>query len=592
MRRIAENFKGHVHQLVLGPLFKLFEAILELMVPLLTANIIDIGVAAGDTQYIVSRGLLMLLLGALGVAAAMICQYYAAAAGGHFGSSLRKMTFSHVLTLAGGDVSVYGAGGLITRLTNDVNQLQTGVNMAIRLATRAPFLAVGSILMAMRINMTIGLVFLISTPLIVLALYAVMKRTLPSYKRIQAGQDTLSRISAENLMGVRVIRAFSRQKTEEENFDRAADDLTALTVRVGKISAALNPFTSVIANIAIIAIVWIGARFVFSDTLATGEVVALINYMNQTLLAIVVATNMIVLFTRALASARRIAEVLDREPAIVAPITEATFSENPQTPAIAFDHVHFSYHDGAKEVLTDISFSLPQGKTVGLIGGTGSGKSTIINLIMRYHDVGNGSVRAWDADVRTVSPRTLRLRIGLVPQTAVLFGGTIRKNLLMANPNASEEDMWRALEVAQGASFVREMKQGIDADTEEGGKNLSGGQRQRLTIARALVRKPRLLILDDSASALDYATDARLRRALTQEKTARPEMTVLMVSQRAASIMHAEKILVLDDGRLVGEGTHDTLLLQNEVYREICHSQGIGLDVPDDGISAKGVAQV
>lgn len=577
MRKIAQNFRGHYVQLILGPAFKLFEAVLELMVPMVMSGIIDIGVVNGDTRYVITRGLYMLLLGALGFGAAMICQYFAAAASGAFGRSLRDQMYRHVMKLSGTETARFGAGGLITRLTNDVNQIQTGINMAIRLGSRVPFLAIGSIVMAMRINLRVGVIFLIATPLIILALYLIMKRTLPSYARVQAMQDKLSRLSGENLSGARIIRAFSRQENEKCEYENASEELTAITVRVGKISAALNPLTSVIANVAIIFIVWMGALFVNDGRMMTGEIIALVTYMNQTLLALIVAANLIVLFTRAIASARRVAAVLDTEPGIVQqPETVSALGEKDEM--VAFDKVRFAYHKGAQDALEDISFTIRKGETVGLIGGTGSGKTTVINLLMRYFDVDSGEIRVRGEDIRSMHPDGLRERIGLAPQTAVLFAGSIRHNLLISAPNATEAEMWRSLEIAQCAEFVRTLDGGLDADIREGAKNLSGGQRQRLTVARALVRKPDLLILDDAASALDYATDAALRLALTKEKKKRPEMTILMISQRAASILHSDQILVLDDGELAGAGTHEELLMSCEVYREICHSQGIGME--------------
>lgn len=578
MKKIAQNFIGHRTQLILGPAFKLFEAVLELLVPMVMAGIIDVGVAGGDQRYIVTRGLLMLLLGILGFGAAMICQYFAAAASGAFGRSLRNQVYRHVMTLSGGEVAAFGTGGLITRMTNDINQIQTGINMAIRLGSRVPFLAVGSIIMAMRINPRIGLLFLISTPLIILALYLIMRKTLPSYGRVQETQDRLSRLSGENLSGARIIRAFSRQGQEKREYEDASEELTAVTVRVGKISAALNPLTSVIANAAILFIIWLGARFVFNGQMLSGEIIALVSYMNQTLLALIVAANLIVLFTRAIASARRVAAVLDTEPGIAKEPDRAGADAYPEE-AVAFDGVRFAYHKNADDALEDISFRIRRGETVGLIGGTGSGKSTIVNLLMRYYDVDEGAIRLIGQDIRAMAPDALRRRIGLAPQTAVLFAGTIRFNLLLSAPDATEDRMWRALEAAQCLGFVREMENGLDTEIREGGKNLSGGQRQRLTIARALIRQPELLILDDAASALDYATDAALRAALAREKRERPEMTVLMISQRAASIMHSDQILVLDDGRLAGTGTHEELLSENAIYREICLSQGIGLEV-------------
>lgn len=576
MKLVLQNVKGNYKEVILGPLFKLFEAVLELLVPIVVANIIDVGITNGDSSYILTRGLLLILLAALGFGSAFLCQYYAAIAGGQFGRSLRRQTFSHVMRLSGADMNEIGTGGLITRLTNDINQIQSGLNMVIRLGTRAPFLAVGSIVMAMMLDFKIGLLFLISTPLIVLVLYVIMKRTLPSYRRIQSGQDKLSRLSEGNLEGVRVIRAFSRQKQEQEEYEEAADSLTALTVRVGKISAALNPLTTLIVNLAIALIVWMGAGFVNTGDMETGTIFALVSYMNQTLLALVVAANLIVLFTRAIASARRVEEVLQMQPSITAGeknVQEMHTGTN--IPVVAFQDVSFAYHAGGENVVEGISFSLLPGQMVGLIGGTGSGKTTLVNLMLRYFDTQTGAVSLGGSNVKDWDPAALRRQIGLVPQKTALLSGTIRSNLLMAVPNASEEQLWKALEAAQGLDFVKGLRKQLDATVEEGGKNFSGGQRQRLTIARALVRKSKLLILDDASSALDYATDAALRSALRQEMRENPGMAVLMITQRAAAIKNADQILVLDDGRLSGAGTHETLLAENPVYGEICKSQGV-----------------
>lgn len=576
MKLVLQNVKGNYKEVILGPLFKLFEAVLELLVPIVVANIIDVGITNGDSSYILTRGLLLILLAALGFGSAFLCQYYAAIAGGQFGRSLRRQTFSHVMRLSGADMNEIGTGGLITRLTNDINQIQSGLNMVIRLGTRAPFLAVGSIVMAMMLDFKIGLLFLISTPLIVLVLYVIMKRTLPSYRKIQSGQDKLSRLSEGNLEGVRVIRAFSRQKQEQEEYEEAADSLTALTVRVGKISAALNPLTTLIVNLAIALIVWMGAGFVNTGDMETGTIFALVSYMNQTLLALVVAANLIVLFTRAIASARRVEEVLQMQPSITAGeknVQEMHTGTN--IPVVAFQDVSFAYHAGGENVVEGISFSLLPGQMVGLIGGTGSGKTTLVNLMLRYFDTQTGAVSLGGSNVKDWDPAALRRQIGLVPQKTALLSGTIRSNLLMAAPNASEEQLWKALEAAQGLDFVKGLRKQLDATVEEGGKNFSGGQRQRLTIARALVRKSKLLILDDASSALDYATDAALRSALRQEMRENPGMAVLMITQRAAAIKNADQILVLDDGRLSGAGTHETLLAENPVYGEICKSQGV-----------------
>lgn len=575
MQKIIQNFKGHYRQLIAGPAFKLFEAVLELFVPVVMANIIDVGIASGDTQYILVHGLIMLGLGILGFGAAMVCQYYAALAGGGIGRSLRKQVYAHCMKLSGGDISALGVGGLIVRLTGDVNQVQTGINMTIRIGTRAPFLAIGSIIMALRINARIGLVFLASTPLIVLALYGIMKKTLPGYGQVQAAQDTLSQQSSENLSGARVIRAFATQEAEREAYEETSALVTKRMIRVGKISALLNPLTSVIANAAIIVIVWLGAGYVQGGVMLSGEIIALVSYMTQTLLALIAGANLIVLLTRALASARRVNDVLETEPGIVRLERFDAAPQGGHACLLRFDRVWFGYHSEGEPALSDISFSIAPGEMVGLIGGTGSGKSTILHLIMRYYDVDDGAVFLEGRDIRGMEPGALRSQIGLTPQRAVLFAGTIRHNLMIAAPQATEADLWHALETAQCADFVRKLPGGLDAPVQEGGKNLSGGQRQRLTIARALVRKPRLLILDDATSALDYATDAALRAALEREKQAYPERGILLVSQRAASLMRADQILVLDDGRLVGRGTHAQLLRDNDVYREICLSQGL-----------------
>ena len=576
MKHILKHFKNYRKELILGPFFKLLEAVLELMVPLIMANIINVGIRGGDHGYVLWHGLLLLLLAVLGVAAAMLCQFYAARAAGQFGRELRRETYSHVFELSGRDTAQFGAGGLITRLTNDIGQIQTGLNMAVRLGTRAPFLAVGSIVTALLLDTRIGLIFVVSTPLILLVLYLVMKYTLPGYRKIQSGQDRLSRLSAEGLEGVRVIRAFSRQEQEQKEFDAAADDLTSLTVRAGKISALLNPLTTLIVNIAIVFIVWMGAAFVNGGEMEAGTIVALVSYMNQTLLALIVAANLIILFTRAIASSRRVGAVLDMQPSVTVRKVNEGKGDLSDT-AVAFRNVTFAYHKNSEPTLEGISFTIKRGRTVGLIGSTGSGKSTVINLIMRFFDADSGGVYVNGANVKTLDPRTLREKIGLVPQTAVLFSGSIRDNMRMAAQNAADEDILEALQTAQAGAFVEALPRGLDSPVEEGGKNFSGGQRQRLTIARALLKKPELLILDDSASALDFRTDAALRAALRKEMESRPDMTVLMITQRAGTIKSADSILVLDDGRLTGCGTHDELLRENPVYQEICHSQGITL---------------
>ena len=573
MGHLTKHFKGHYKDLILGPLFKLAEAVLELMVPVIMARIIDVGIANKDNGFIIMNGLLLLLLAVLGMGMATVCQYYAARTAGAFGSGLRKEMFGHILTLSGKETGEIGTGALITRLTNDINQVQTAINMVIRVGTRAPFMAIGSIVMAILIDVKIGLVFLVSTPLIVLVLFVIMKKTLPSYKSIQEEQDRLSRLSAENFEGARVIRAFARQEQEQRDYEDSANRLTSMIIKAGNISATLNPLTTIIINLAIAVIVLMGAGAVNNGRLENGQIIALVSYMNQTLLALIVAANLIVLFTRGIASARRVEAVLKMESAIsVDPKAACDVRTGSK---VEFENVSFTYHAGASPALEDISFKVTRGHNVGMIGGTGSGKTTIIQLIMRFFDPEAGAVRVNGQNIRGLDPRALRKEIALVPQRAVLFRGTIRDNLLMSDPKATEEDIRAALETAQALEFVEALPKGLDSPVEEGGHNFSGGQRQRLTIARALLRKAGLLILDDSASALDLATDAALRRALQEEMEKNPELTVLMIAQRVSTIKGADQIIVLDDGEISGIGTHEELLRENTIYQEICQSQGV-----------------
>ncbi|MEG0896607.1 MAG: ABC transporter ATP-binding protein [Ruthenibacterium sp.] len=570
MKQLTHYFKGYYKELILGPVFKLAEAILELFIPLLMANIIDIGIKNGDKTYIVTHGLWMLLLGAAGLCFALICQYFAAVCAQGFGGSLRKHLFRHVFSLSEAETGVIGTNSLITRLTNDVNQVQTGVNMFIRLAVRAPFLAIGSIVMALRINPRIGVIFLVSTPLIVAVLYLIMRRSVPYYTEIQTRQDGIARLAGENLAGARVIRAFSKQESEIEQFNDAGDALADAAIRVGKISMALSPLTSIIVNVAIVAIIWFGGGMVNTGTLAQGELLALVSYMTQTLLALVVLANLIVIFTKAIASAHRVCAVLDTKSSMKMPEKSASADKN--APCIAFENVSFAYPHSGENAVENISFTLEKGETLGIIGGTGCGKSTLIKLLSRTYDVTDGRILLDGVDVKDWTAAALHAKIGTVPQTAMLFSGTIRDNLCLGAPQAEDAALWQALAAAQGREFVEKMPDKLDSNIAEGGKNLSGGQKQRLTIARALAAKPEILILDDAASALDYATDAALRKAL---KNMPYKMTMLMISQRAATLKNANRILVLEDGNMVGFDTHAALLQSCEVYREICLSQGI-----------------
>lgn len=571
MKQLLSNFKGHIAQLWLGPTFKLAEAVLELMIPLLMADIIDTGVKNGDVRYIVTRGGLMLLLGLIGLGCALICQYFAALCAHGFGRSLRRNLFRHIMGLSATEYGKVSADSFITRVTNDANQVQTGVNMFIRLAVRAPFLIIGSVIMALSINRNIGLVFVVFTPVVLLVLYAIMSRSLPYYTVLQRGQDTISRLAGENLAGARVIRAFSRQESEAEQFDAAGRHVADTAVRVGKISALLNPITGVLVNAAIILIIWLGGLYVDTGALQQGEIIALVSYMTQTLLALIVLANLIVTFTKAIASARRVIEVLELESSMPDSAGDAATSD--AVPRVVFDDVSFTYPDGGDAAVENISFAVDAGETLGIIGGTGCGKTTLVRLLTRAYDTSAGTVRVDGADVREWPLRALHTHMGLVPQSATLFSGTIRDNLRLGSETADDAALWRALETAQSADFVRAKPNGLDEMIEEQGKNLSGGQRQRLTIARALVPQPPILILDDAASALDYATDAKLRKALKEDAGNR---AVIMISQRASTLKNADRILVLDDGKMAGIGTHSELLATCEVYKEICASQGIG----------------
>ncbi len=569
MKKLVKYFDGYHKQLVLGPLFKLLEAILELMIPLIMANIIDNGISSGDKAYIVSHGLMMLALGFVGLCFAITCQYFAAVCAQGFGRSLRRDLFRHVFSLSQSQYGQIGTDSLITRITNDVNQVQTGVNMAIRLATRAPFLAVGSIVMSFVISPQIGCIFLISTPIIVFVLYKIMKISVPLYTEIQKKQDGISRLAGENLAGARVVRAFSREDSEIQQFKDSGDALSDAAVRVGKISALLNPITYVTVNLAIVAIVWFGGIMADGGVLQQGQIIALVNYMTQTFLALVVLANLIVIFTKAVASANRVCEILEFEPAMHTP--SKSKEENGDT-AVAFCGVSFAYNEAGDDALTDIDFAVKSGEMFGIIGGTGSGKTTIVNLILRYYDAVKGKVLVYGTDVKDYTSEDLNCKIGVVPQSAKLFSGTVRSNLMLGAQNADDAQLWNALSTAQGFEFVEKLPQGLDSPIEEMGKNLSGGQRQRLTIARALTKQPRILVLDDASSALDYATDFALRKAL---KTDTHAMTVIMISQRASALKDCDKILVLDDGVQVGLGTHEQLISSCGVYREICESQGI-----------------
>lgn len=568
MFRLRRFLKDYKLQLTIGPLCKLIEAIFELLIPLITADIIDNGVRYGDVSYVLQKGGLMVLLGALGLGFALVCQKSASIASQGFGTKVRNALFRHINTLSHNELDKIGTPSLITRMTNDINRLQLAVAMLIRLVIRAPFLVIGALIMAMTIDLRMSLIFFGAAILIGLVLFLVMNRSVPFYKAMQKKLDTVSLISRENLSGNRVIRAFSRQDSDEERFQDSNEALTKIAVKAGRLSALLNPLTYVIAQAAIIMVVWFGAGFVFDGELKTGEIIALVNYMTQILLAMIVVSNLVVIFTNASASAARVNEVFDTQPSVQEG-KGAQPSADKNTPCVSFEEVSFGY-PGSGYALRNITFTLEKGKTLGIIGGTGSGKSTLVNLIPRFYDAAEGTVRVNGVDVRDYTFEELRSHIGMVPQKAELFSGTIRDNMRWGKRDASEEEIVRALRIAQAYEFVQQMPEKLDKRISAGGKNLSGGQRQRLTIARALVAQPSILILDDSASALDFATDAALRKAL-RDKTS--GMTVIMVSQRVGTVRYADKIVVLDGGELAGIGTHNELFHDCEVYREICLSQ-------------------
>lgn len=571
MYKLLKRFlKDYKFQLIAGPLCKLLEAVFELIVPLVMASIIDVGIVNKDTDYIIKMGLLMILLGVVGLGSALVCQYNASVASQGCGTKIRNALFQHINSLSHKELDALGTPSLITRMTNDINQVQNAVAMLIRLVIRAPFLVIGAMIMAMTINLQLSLIFFAAAFLIALVLYLVMSKSVPFFKAMQKKLDKISLLSRENLSGNRVIRAFSKQKQEENRFDGITEDLSKTSIRVGKLSALLSPVTYVITNLAIAAIVWFGAQKADGGSILSGDIIALVNYMTQILLAMIVVANLVVLFTKASASAARINEVFDTKSSVEEKTT-ANFSSasDKNTPVIEFSSVSFSYGKG-KNALDSIDFSIPRGTVTGIIGGTGSGKSTLIRLIPRFYDATQGEVLVDGINVREYPFELLRNKIGIVPQQSVLFSGSIRDNLKWQKQNASDAEIWEALEIAQAKDFVQDNPMELNRRVIQGGKNFSGGQRQRLCIARAIVSMPEILILDDSFSALDFATDAALRKAL-REKT--KDMTVLIVSQRCSTIKNADQILVMDDGILAGKGTHLELFETCPIYREICLSQ-------------------
>lgn len=573
MKRLMMYLKDYKKESILAPLFKLLEAFFELMVPLVMANIIDYGISNRNMGYIGKMGLLLLLLGVVGLASSITAQFFAAKAAVGFSTKLRQALFNHIEDLSFTDIDKAGTSTMITRMTSDVNQVQSGVNMTLRLFLRSPIIVFGAMIMAFTIDVKCALIFVVAIPLLSVVVFGIILSTIPMYKKVQSKLDQVLGITRENLTGVRVIRAFHQEAKEADRFRENNEALSAMQIFVGKISACMNPVTYIIVNGAIIALIYTGAVQVNIGNLSQGEVVAIINYMNQILVELVKLANLIVTMTKALACAERVASVFDigADAAYVGAQDQKLADKvDKSAPFLDFKHVSLTYQGAGAPTLQDMNFTVNRGDTVGIIGGTGSGKTSLVNLIPGFYPATEGEILLEGRDIKTMGDEELRGRIGVVPQKAVLFKGTIRSNLQWGKPDATEEEMWRALELAQASEVVDGKPGKLDATVAQNGKNFSGGQRQRLTIARALVRNPEILILDDSASALDYATDAKLRAAI---RTLEDKTTTFIVSQRASTIRHADKIIVLDDGEIAGMGTHDELLKDCTVYQEIYYSQ-------------------
>ncbi|WP_339242051.1 ABC transporter ATP-binding protein [Paenibacillus sp. FSL F4-0243] len=570
MFKIAVYLKPYKKEAIIGPIFKLMEAILELILPTIVALIINNGVGNHDSAYVYRMGGLMVLMSLLGFGCSMVCQYYAARASQGFGTTLRNKMFKHITSLSYAELDTFGTPTLINRITNDVNQLQIAVAMLIRLVIRAPFICIGAIIMSMILDFRLSLILIAATPIFGIILYFIITRSAPLYRKYQQKLDALALVLSENLSGIRVIRAFAKRRTEKERFDASSEDLTTTAIRVSRISALLGPMTTLVVNAAIIAILWVGGIHIDGGRLSQGEIIAFINYVTQILLALIVVSNLVIIFTKASSSANRVNEVLSVKASVSEDGNVVMTEPDHTAPAISFDHVSFGYNTTGELALEDISVVINRGETVGLIGSTGSGKSTFVNLIPRFYDAVQGEVKVDGVNVRDYKLHQLREKIGIVPQKAVLFTGTIAENIRWGKEDATEEEIMQAASVAQAEEFIRKLPEGLNTQVSRGGLNLSGGQKQRLTIARAVVGKPSILILDDSSSALDFATDAALRKAL---KESSQQMTVLVVSQRVSTVRQADKIMVFEEGRIAGVGTHEELMRGCEVYKEICLSQ-------------------
>ncbi|MBR4027942.1 MAG: ABC transporter ATP-binding protein [Lachnospiraceae bacterium] len=572
MKNLLKYLKDYKKESIIAPLFKLLEASFELFVPLVVAQIIDVGIANHDRNYIFKMCGALILLAIIGLICAVSAQFFAAKAAVGFAAKLRMALFSHIERLSFADIDRIGTSTLITRMTSDINQLQSGVNMVLRLFMRSPIVVFGAMIMAFTVNVKAAFVFAVTIPLLSVVVFGIMLITIPMFKNVQTALDKVLGKTRENLAGVRVIRAFNKQEQEIIEFNERNEILTNAQIIVGRISALMNPVTLIIVDIATVVIIWIGAKEVYTGVITQGEVVALVSYMSQILVELVKLANLIILITKAIACGNRVSAVLETKSSIIEQKdTENILSKiNPKAPMVEFEHVSMCYGESKEEALSDIHFEAKKGQTIGIIGGTGSGKTSLVHLIPRFYDVCKGSVKIEGVDVKDYPLSLLREKIGIVMQKSVLFHGTIAENLRWGNVNATEEELWNALELAQAVDVVKGKEDGLSHKIEQGGKNLSGGQRQRLAIARALVKNPDILILDDSASALDFATDAKLRSAL---KGISGEKTIFIVSQRTSSIQFADKIIVLEDGEAVGMGTHEELLTSCEVYKEIYDSQ-------------------
>ncbi|AAK80348.1 ATP-binding cassette subfamily B protein [Clostridium acetobutylicum] len=571
MFELLKLIKPYKKQVILGPIFKLIEAIFEISIPTIMVLITDKGISTKDNGYIVKIGIIMILMAIFGVMASFTCQYFASIASQGFGTILRNELFKKIGTFSYNEIDEFGTASLINRVTNDVNQLQLALAMFIRLAIRVPFLCIGGIIMAMFLDVKLSTIMYLSIPVFAFVVYLIMSKSLPLYKVVQRKLDSLALILRENLSGIRVIRAFSKMEREKERFKNSNEELTNEVIRVGKISALMNPLTSIIMNFSVLAILWFGGTRVNGGAITRGKIIAYINYTNLVLSALIIVANLIVIFTKAAASAARVEEVFNTEISINYLDNKEFKKEDIRDASlIKFDNVAFSYKNSKEYAISDISFEIKKGQTVGIIGGTGAGKTTLINLIPRLYDTAKGQVFINGIDVKNYPKTVLEEKIGVVPQKAILFSGTIFENISWGRENASLEEIKDAAKIGMASEFIEKLPKKYDTNISQGGANFSGGQKQRLTIARALVKKPEILILDDSLSALDYATDAALRQELKENSK---DMTVLMVTQRISTIKDADLIIVLDDGKVAGVGTHNELLEESEVYKEICNSQ-------------------